>query len=284
MKRRSIAIIIILTVILAICGGVSWWVFDLLSRPLETDYQGKKESQWAKQLSSDDVEDRREAAKALGEIFYKFGVKAATILALLKALDDEDAIVRLHAINSLARVVGGLDETKGQPETAVKKLVHLLQDTNAEVRRAAAKVLPRIGPAASTALDPLAALFNHKDEWTRLYAAQSWWSISGEPGETVPILQAAAQSPNKELRLATIDGLEEIGEQTKSKEVVAILINCLNDNEAEVRKRSVFAIGKAEPAAVEAIPHLEKLRTDDPDASVRDAANHALSWIRSDDE
>jgi HEAT repeat protein len=279
MKRRWIRWLIALFFTVALCGGcgLALWYYEPIY--LEAEIGGKSEREWAKLLSSSNVEERREAAAMLGSMFYKFGLSRWTVLALINALDDEDAIVRMRVIYALRTIASQLGPDVAHAETVVPKLIHLLQDEDPGVRHAAILTLPRMGETTSQALDPLTDLYDHKDELTRVYAAQSWCHITAQVGGTVPVLQAASQSKDLTVRMAAIEALAVVGIMTKSKTVVPVLLPLLDDPESKVRSAAVSAIPSAGPAAIEAVPKLIHTLEGDSSPIVRKVAVEALGRI-----
>src|SRR5438477_1993258 len=89
-----------------------WWpAFLLLAAPLafaflaqkeDPTYQGKPLSTWLKQLRSDKVEDRQEAAVVLDDNIGPEG--KAAVPALIEALKDEDFVVHGRAPGALGRI------------------------------------------------------------------------------------------------------------------------------------------------------------------------------------
>ena len=100
-----------------------------------------------KTLSDNDVELRRRAASALGEIGGEESVEP-----LIQLLGDSDVELRKKAVFALGEI---------GDEKAVGSLMQLLGDTNIELRRIAVSALGEIGD--SKAVEPLKQLLGDSD-------------------------------------------------------------------------------------------------------------------------
>ena len=162
-----------------------------------------------KQLKSADPDQRRAAAKGLGEA----GPDAKpAITALATALGDKDLFVRRFAAQALG-------EIGPEARSAVKPLTEALKDSKKEVVEAAATALGKIG-----AVEPLAGLVNdaRKDPAVRRKAIQALGTMKGDARSAVPDLAKALK--DKDVRLEAAEGLGEIGPDASSalKELEAI--------------------------------------------------------------
>ena len=178
--------------------------------------------------------------------------------ALLSVLKDENATVRLAAVQSL----GSLEDPR-----AVDALVQALRtDTDARVREAAAEALGEIdSPRAVAGL--IAALGSEKV--TAVRAKIAWALGEIDDARAVEALGAAVRDPEAEVRRQVVWALGEL----ESAAAVPMLIPALKDADVETRKQAAWALGEiGDKDAIEALTPVTK----DADAEVRKQAVEAL--------
>jgi len=181
--------------------------------------------------------------------------------ALLSVLKDEDATVRLAAVESL----GNLSDPR-----AVDALVQALKsDTDARVREAAAEALGDIdSPRAVPGL--IAALGSEKVSAVRAKIAGALGEIKDK--RAVEALGAVVRDPDAEVRREAVSALGEL----ESAAAVPMLIPALKDADIETRKQAASALGEIQSKdAVEALIPVTK----DANAEVRKQAVEALGQI-----
>ena len=181
--------------------------------------------------------------------------------ALLSVLKDEDATVRLAAVESL----GNLSD----PRAVDALLVALKGDTDARVREAAAEALGEIdSPRAVPGL--IAALGSEKVGAVRAKIAWALGEIDDK--RAVEALGAVVRDPDVEVRRQAVSALGEL----ESAAAVPMLIPALKDADVETRKQAASALGEIQSKdAVEALIPLTK----DADVEVRKQAVEALGQI-----
>jgi len=69
-------------------------------------------------------------------------------------------------------------------------------------------------------------------------------------------------------------------ERIEPGDAVPALAGRLGDADSGARRMAASLLGRLGPKAAEAIPELERLAADDPDADVREAAGGALEKMR----
>jgi HEAT repeat protein/beta-lactamase regulating signal transducer with metallopeptidase domain len=182
--------------------------------------------------------------------------------ALLSVLKDENAAVRLAAVESL----GNLSDPR-----AVDALVQALKtDTDPRVREAAAEALGNIdSPRAVPGL--IAALGSEKVSAVRAKIAWALGEI--DDARAVEALGGAVRDPDAEVRRQVVWALGEL----ESPAAVPMLIPALKDADVETRKQAAEALGEiGNKDAVEALIPVTK----DADAEVRKEAVGALGNIQ----
>ena len=119
----------------------------LPDRKPEVTYQGKRLRDWVQQLESDNVHDRRVAAKALEEMGPR-ALDALPILEKVLGTSKEDNIVRFVAAVSIWQMTG-------QTQRVMPPLLSMLASEDVETQYRAVLALEIIGPPASAALPVL---------------------------------------------------------------------------------------------------------------------------------
>ena len=200
-------------------------------------------------LSDDDPAVRRLAAHALGD----FEPKPAQA-ALLLALDDHDADVRVEALESLDRLGGS---------SAVGAGRQCLSDPDVAVRRAALTLLAHAG------VPPERTLLADADPTVRGQAAAL---LIGHDDDARQILIRAASDPSSGVRSAALRGIAA----ARSNDAFSIALDALADPDAEVRAAALRAIAAIAPQNAVA-PLIEALADQNP--RVRAAAVEGLAKI-----
>lgn len=181
--------------------------------------------------------------------------------ALLSVVNDENAAVRLAAIQALGQ--------QGDPR-AIDALVQALRtDTDARVRQAAAEALGEIqSPRAVPGL--MAALGSEKVAAVRAKVAWALGEI--DDPRAVESLGAAVRDPEVQVRREVVWALGEL----ETPSAVPMLIPALRDSDTETRQRAAEALGHLEsPDAIDAL----SAATKDAEAEVRKNAVAALGEI-----
>ncbi len=211
--------------------------------------------QYVRDLQSQDIAVRREAAASLGRLGQPWGVPV-----LIRALDDPEKAVRREA----AKALGSIKDAR-----AVPALLEAIDDVDRNVRFYAAYALGEIKDSRATGalVDAL-----RDPEWT--VRDQAAWALReiGDPrviGPLVALLkQKSADAPHVVWILRQVDAEEA------SRRVAELL----DDPDAAVRVRAVRVLNKLEDeAAVE--PLIAALKDSDP--NVRRCAVQALATHRN---
>ncbi len=184
----------------------------------------------------------------------------AAVPALIAALGDPDANVRMAAASSLGRL---------EDPRAIPGLINATRDGNVKVRSAAYEALsdfddPRI-------LEPMMAALKDPDPDVRRQAAQSLGNL--EDRRAVSPLIAALSDSSAEVRRAAAQSLGELQDPAAAGALAA----ALKDSKADVRRAAAQSLGELElttapPALIAALK--------DPDADVRRAAAQSLGEIQ----
>jgi HEAT repeat protein len=254
-------------------------------------------------LNDEDVNVRRNAASALGNLGAEAKASVATLIltlkdknarvrsnaayalgnmgleakqsvaALLNAVGDEDGIVRSNAANSLSLI--GV-ETEG----ALPILMHALEDEDALVRDAAANGLSSMDWKVKGLIPELLKALRSENPLVRRGAA----SVLGRVGERptaeqiVPALILALQDEDALVRSSAASGLGS--KVTEASLVVPALTTALRDRSPWVRQNTLDALAKMKAEARSAVPEITRLLSAQTEnRQVRQAAAQALGKI-----
>ncbi len=216
------------------------------------------------QLTVPDVNDRIYAAQELGEI----GSAAKdAVPSLIKALKDEDEVVRICAAEALRRI--------GELKAQVSTLIELLKGSNKYVCSLAAETLGKLGRAAKKAVPELREALKDKDEKVRRVAAKALAGIGQAAKKAIPDLVATLKDKDREVCQNAAMALAAIG-----LPAVAALIEVLKNEDERVRRAAIKALANMGWEAKDAIPDLiEALK--DKNEEVAMQALRALVMIGS---
>jgi HEAT repeat protein len=194
----------------------------------------------AGKLTHEDPGVRLACVRAL----YALGIDAAPAAeALLKALKDSDASVRVGAVLAL----GGIEPRALTEAIAAKVATGLAgraDDENESVRTNALFLVRRYGASAAPAVASLTRALKTGDARTQLLAIQVLDAIGTQAKAAVPGLTAALASPEAEVRIAAAQALGRFGRD--AAEATRALVEALNDANVAVRQaasEALLAIG-----------------------------------------
>ncbi len=179
-----------------------------------------------------------EAVESLGPVAVPF------IAQLVRALSDTDLFVRWVAARTLEKLAFTVEkEAPAKAPDIVAGLLPLLDDVDLDPRTAAATALGAYGPAAKSAVAPLARKLAKGDV---------------------------------DFRIAVIKALEGIG--TDSTPALPALAKLFTDPDQRIRAEAARVVGRFGSLAKLYLPQLEKL-IDDLDLEVRRTATAAVLQI-----
>jgi HEAT repeat protein len=195
-------------------------------------------------LSDDDPAVRRLAAHALGD----FEPKSADA-ALLLALEDRDADVRVEALESLDRLAG---------PSAIRGARQCLSDPDAAVRQTALTLLAHTRALPEKALladdDPAvraqaAALLLGHDASPQVRAAALRGIAAARVRDAFPIAIEALADPSAEVRAEALHAIAAIAPEDAG----ASLIDALDDDDPRVRAAAIDGLAEVGAPASDAV-------------------------------
>jgi HEAT repeat protein len=211
--------------------------------------RGHPTSYWIRALRDGDVEARRRAAFALADI--PSGPEDAippltgreaeeAVPVLVKALSDEDAVVRHYAIDALLSM--GQAAARATPD-----LIRALRDVDENVRGASARALGLMGGPAEPVVPALTEAMRDQAPSVRVAAATALWHVDHQVSQTVPVLIKALKD---------------------------------NDGRGDVQRSAAWTLGLMGPRAKDAVPALTELLREEQDPGVQRDAAAALRKIQ----
>ena len=239
-------------------------VLFLVLRPREPSYQGKKPSEWLRELSNprtiDDTAMAREAVLSIGSnavphlkswIRYSEPTLKAKVLDLL----EKQSLIRIDCPRGSSINAGAMKafEILAPVDKCAKaELVGLLSDD-----RAIFRVMQSIGESRM----PEAALvfiklLDHQDWRVRGNAAASLEFIGREEPTAAPALAKCLRDENETVRANAASALWRIRQRPDL--VVPALIERLTDTNRRVRLNSISALEQFQQQAKAAVPGLVK--------------------------
>ena len=168
------------------------------------------------------------------------GVRARARFQLMRSADSAyaDVIELLYGNNKHARreAVFFINACRThRSDTAVPALIHLLDEDDGDLQRGVIEALASLGPGARTAAPKLRHILKDKRE----FASEDIAPISRRPFRFVPHALA----------------------QIQGKDALPVLLERLHDPDVSVEV--VDALGMLGPAAVQARPELERMKTNE---------------------
>ncbi len=186
-------------------------------------------------------------------------------LAVLKRAirDETEDSVRETAIVYLS----GEEAKEVEPE-----LVEILRTGGPGSRRAAAAALGQAG--TDSAAGALSAAFNREEEPSVSRAIITGLGATGKP-ETVPVIEAALQSPDAETRLAAFSALEKLGEPIEDELILRLV---RTENDPQLLRKCLSQVLERRLAGPDMLPRLSELmQFDDP--SLRHAVVRCIASV-----
>jgi HEAT repeat protein/S1-C subfamily serine protease/DNA-directed RNA polymerase subunit RPC12/RpoP len=210
---------------------------------------------------------RAYAAASIGAI----GPDAGSLLTLLTgAAKDKNVEVRQNAVRSLGKMGGN------GKDAIMPALTAALNDSEHEVRVAAAMALESMDALGATDVALLTSLLKQQDSEVRACGARALGKMGPRAKAALPALMEAFKGTDNALRRAAIGALASLGAEAKT--AVVAFSDALGDSDVEIRKQAAAALAKIGPEAKPAAEALAKVVVD-PDKEVRKNAVKALGAI-----
>jgi HEAT repeat protein len=163
----------------------------------------------------------------------------------------------------------------------VSQLVKQLKDTDAEMRRSAAKSLGEMGADAKEAVPDLMKSLKDGDMFVRRFSAQALAGIGPDAKDAIPALKDALGDKRKEVAEAAAGALAKLGPNG-----VSTLSDLAKDKKKDtvLRQKAVEALGHAGEDAKPAVSVLGDLLADSNIAVDAAAALGELGPVAKDDK
>jgi urea ABC transporter urea binding protein len=192
-------------------------------------------------LCSNEVGDRRHAARAIGHV----PPTGDLARALCKALADDDWLVRRHAAETLARcgrvaadsltealkrrgpgralAANALAEIGPPAARSVPALIECMHESDPETCEQAARALGRIGPEARAAVPSLIHAMEGHEMSVRLIALDALGQLGADAREALPHLRQAVNSPGPGFSPRVANAAASIAADMRAKRETAAL-------------------------------------------------------------
>lgn len=208
-------------------------------------------------LEEEDRAVRLAAIFALGRITTEdpTPASAALVATATREQQRQDRLVAPAAVGSalalsqirdarmLLEVLISLGLLGDRSENVVATVGRSLADGHVDLRRQAALVLGRFGPASRSLNEPLQESFRRDpDHWTRIYALNALQTTLGSDAPTlIPLMaQQLKADPDFEVRVAIAEALGGLG--NAGKEAIPALREAQRDPQIKVREAALAAI------------------------------------------
>jgi HEAT repeat protein len=169
----------------------------------------------------------------------------------------------------------GLGETA---KPLAPTLLACFQDTDKDVRAAAAQILGDLLVDPSVTVPALVGALKDPAEYVRIYAAQSLGHFGAKARMATPaLIEVIKKDRNDMCRLAAIQALGQIGPLAATS--VPALAALLNLKNPDIRMFAAQSLGQLGVRAKNAAPALAEIAKKDPDRQVRLMAINALLGI-----
>lgn len=268
-------------------------------------YQGRSSNSWIDDLRGGTLDQRQDAAIALGRVLELQPNSRKVVQALTAALRDSADAVRTMAASSLRRAgphataaipfLGELlddcqhadvrvralraigDVGRHAPNDAMPFLTRGLRDSVPEVQIAALGAVSGLGGSGRPAVARVGQLALTGRKPVKLAAVDALTSIGVGDTLAAMTLVTAIQDSDAEIRGAAAIGLARL--DARDARTIAALIVATEDPSAPVRGGAVYALGRLSESL--AIPALRRALAD-ADSSVRKEAQHAMTGFHRD--
>jgi tetratricopeptide (TPR) repeat protein len=182
-------------------------------------------------------------------------------------------VVFLALALSFAALAADQPQTRPDAIVAETMAVHLA-DKNDCMRQEARSALLRIG---GPAVPVLVKALDHKQASVRRLAAETLGSIKPPAQDAVPALIARLKDSSPGVRTASLEALQRIGEP--KEQIINAIASSLGDEDPDVREAAVNNLRSMGRDAIKTTPRLLKLKYNDSDEAVRNAAGVALDRV-----
>ena len=253
---------------------------------LRAEGDSSSATEFAQQLQSSDVEERRDAAYGLAAL----GKNALPAVdALVAALRDRDTQVRAQTIQAIAAI--GADADSAVPalievlsdgsqqqryraayalgkigEPAIKPLLEEMADANVPKREAAVRALGFVGTAASEHAPQIIALLTDDAVAVQSQARETLWRLGAE---AVPDLMQALENDSSSIRSGAAYALGNLGVNAASAADKLVTL-AKADDDMNVRANALMAAARIAPDSITVIDAvLEGIRQTDPSIQLR---------------
>ena len=197
-------------------------------------------------------------------------------------MDDNNNIIELlrtfsHQGN-LVRVFDAQQALQPFGDQIVSAMAEALNDTDADLRIFALKILDALGNKAEPALPAMIRAFEDPHRIVRICALGPVAAFGEKALDAVPILEKWIGIDDKFSHVSAIGHILMI-DPSKADELLPVLVESLESNDFMIQCQAAWLLGQLGELAVEAVPALNRMLED---SSVRRVVGEALQEITGD--
>ena len=225
---------------------------------------------------------------------------------LTDRLSDADTVVRAAVASAMGKI--GVQDS----ETAAL-LAPLLAESDADVVLAGMAALTSMGNAGTDALPAVTSVLTHEQPAVRSAAIKCFAAINSEQSQSVSVFMSGLKDANWTVRRAAAESLGEIGPAAKAaipilfvmlqneddtnvarsairaidaagSEARPVLLAGLESGDLRTQYYAVFLVGKVGPAAVDALPLLNRLHDQSESRRFKERLQTAIKQIEAQPE
>lgn len=250
-------------VFFVLLAGIFVWLLFAIFRPFEPRYQGKRLTEWAKEVcplepfSPKDwrsSELRAQNDRAVAAIQH-IGANAALPWAL-KLCRTRDSWLKRKLEDGIQDWANGYNDQVGEyneihSRHEWRSEIHVHLTTAADKQAEGGNIIWALGPKAAPAIPALIQLLQNQDE---TFVSVATYALRGIGTDAVPPVMALLNSTNRVIRFRAISALELFGPEARI--AVPALVQCLASPDPATRDcavRSLASIKTDAPLVVPAI-------------------------------
>ncbi len=189
------------------------------------------------------------------------------IASLIESLAHSDRAVVRRAIDSLVTIGHERPEVR-------ESLNRLLQEVSSEKRWPLAYTLGQLSQPSSSCLDTLKEALGSEDPDIRWATLQLLIRLGKNDKRILPLISDLLNSGSPTQRRMAVYCLRDLGLEDRS-----VQLQCLGDTDPLVRVAVVAALSKQSRLSEEVLSVLVRLKSNDTDSRVRNAAGFALERL-----
>lgn len=236
------------------------------------DYSDKDQAvKWLTPLLSD---ESKEVGVSTLETLSQLGNVDAS------AIEPINTLLTSTSDDLLVRAIGATSELRGRAEPTLPALLTACESPNVNVRKAAGEALSQVTKDASRVVPKLILMLDDPDWVVRNVACSSLARFENAAVDAVPRLaELLAVDENSQAARSTLRSID-----AANADAVPALIEALKIEDGRIQYMVVYILGKAGPAAKDAIPALEEIKAKNDSDRYKGFVQETIDKIKGKDE